>query len=60
MAKYTVLEKSFINGSLVEAGTVVEYDGEASGNLELVEEAAPKKGKKAAAVEDNELPPGSA
>jgi hypothetical protein len=61
MAKYKVLQKSFINGSLVEADAVVEYDGNASGNLELIEEVAdPKKGKKAAAVDDDELPPGSA
>lgn len=60
MAKYKVLQKSFINGSLVEAGTVVEYDGQASDNLDLIEEVAPKKGKKAAAVVDDELPPGSA
>lgn len=38
MAQYKVLEKSFINGSLVEAGAIVEYDGEAADNLELIEE----------------------
>jgi len=60
MAKYKVLEKSFINGSLVEAGAVVDYEGDASGNLELIEEKAPKKGKAAAADVSDELPPGSA
>ena len=38
MAKYRVLEKSFINGDIYEEGAIVEYDGEASGNLELVKE----------------------
>lgn len=56
MAKYRVLEKSFINNTIVEVGEVVEYDGRASSNLELIVEDAPKpKGKKApAAAEDGE------
>lgn len=46
MALYKVLEKSYINNSIVEAGDTVEFDGEAGSNLELVEEVAkPKKGK---------------
>lgn len=55
MAKYRVLEKSFINNTIVEAGEIVEYEGRASGNLELIEEAPAKpKGKaKAAPVEDD-------
>lgn len=53
MAKYRVLSKSFINNAIVEAGDVVEYDGEPGSNLELVEgeKPAPKakgKGKGAA------------
>ena len=42
MAKYKVLEKSFINNAIVEEGAVVEYDGEASNNLELIDEKKPK------------------
>lgn len=38
MAKYKLLEKSFINGSLRPAGEIVEYDGKAGKNLELVKE----------------------
>lgn len=49
MAKYLVLEKSYIGGTIVEEGETVEYDGEAGPNLQLVEaepEAEPKsKGK---------------
>jgi hypothetical protein len=37
MPKYLVLEQSFINNTLVEAGAEVEYDGEPSGNLELID-----------------------
>lgn len=36
MAKYKVLEKSFINNTIVEAGEIVEYTGRAGSNLELV------------------------
>lgn len=46
MAQYKVLEKSFIGNRLVEAGEVIEFDGEAGPNLEPVK---PAKGKK---VED--------
>jgi cytochrome c biogenesis protein ResB len=53
MAKYRVLTKSFINNTIVEAGDVVEYDGKAGTNLELVEGDKPEakakgKGKGAA------------
>lgn len=41
MARYRVLEKSFINNSVVEAGAEVECDGEPSSNLELID--GPKK-----------------
>lgn len=49
MAKFKVLEKSFINNAIVEAGEVVEYDGDPGPNLELVKEPAKGKGKTAAA-----------
>ena len=49
MAQYRVLQKSFINGQLLEEGAVVEFDGEASDNLELV-----KKGKKGASAPEPE------
>jgi hypothetical protein len=50
VAKYLVKEKSLVNSSIVEAGTVVEYDPPegvtTSSNLELVtEEPSEKKGK---------------
>lgn len=38
MAKYKVLIKSFINNTIVEAGAVVEYDGKAGSNLELIKD----------------------
>lgn len=34
MPRYRVKEKSFINNTIVEAGEEIEYDGEASDNLE--------------------------
>lgn len=40
MAKYRVLEKSFINNSLVDEGTIVEFDGVPSANLEPLDTAA--------------------
>lgn len=40
MAKYRVLEKSFINNTIAEEGDVVEYDGKPGKNLELIEEAS--------------------
>ena len=46
MAKYRVLQTSFINNSLVNEGDVVDYDGEAADNLELVSKAS-SKGKAA-------------
>ena len=55
MAKYRVLTKSYIDSSIVNEGDIVEYDGVASDNLELIgpEEAEPaakaKGGKKGAA-----------
>ena len=49
MALYRVLEKSFINNVIGEEGAIIEYDGEASYNLELVEEPKAAKAKKDAA-----------
>lgn len=48
MAKYRVLEKSFINNTIVEAGEEIEYSGEIAANLELIEEAKGKKSKASA------------
>lgn len=46
MAKqYKVLAQSFINNTLVEAGAIVEFDGEAGENLEEVKAPAKGKGK---------------
>ena len=42
MAKYRVLAKSFIGNALVEEGTVVEYDGLPSENLEPIDKDAKK------------------
>lgn len=36
MAEYIVLEKSFINNTLVEPGEKVEYEGKAGKNLQPV------------------------
>ena len=38
MAKYLVLEKSFINNGIREEGEIVEYDTRPGSNLKLVEE----------------------
>lgn len=37
MPKYRVLVRSFINNGLREEGDIVEYDGKAGSNLELLE-----------------------
>lgn len=50
MPRYRVLQKSFIGNRIVEDGEVVEYDGEPSGNLELIEQPKQAKGKKAEAA----------
>lgn len=57
MAQYRVLTKSFINNSIQEEGAIVEYDGKAGSNLELVEDkpepkAKGKKGAVASAPDD--------
>ena len=44
MARYKVPDRSFINNSLVEAGSIVEYNGDAPGSeWELVEEGSKKE-----------------
>jgi hypothetical protein len=53
MAKYRTLTKSFINNAIVEAGQIVEFDGKAGSNLELIDDEKPEiktkgKGKGAA------------
>ena len=60
MAKYKVLVKSFINNTIVEAGAVVEYDGKAGSNLELIKESktdakAPGKAPKGAGENADDL-----
>jgi hypothetical protein len=40
MPKFRVLKKSFINNSLVEEGTVIDYDGKPSDNLEAIDPPA--------------------
>jgi len=40
MAKYRVITKSFINNSLVDEGTVVDFDGVPSDNLEPLDSDA--------------------
>lgn len=42
MAWYRVLERSFINNAMVDAGEIVEYDGKASANLELIKKGHSK------------------
>ena len=55
MARYRVLTKSFINQAIQEPGAIVEYDGKAGSNLELIEDVKPKaeaKGKAPKATGD--------
>jgi len=52
--KYRVLEKSFIRGRIVEEGEVIEFDGNAGSNLELIKEAAKPKGRKSEVEEATE------
>jgi len=54
MAQYRVLQKSFINDQIVEEGDIIEYDGEASVNLEPLDVDKSGKGKKAAAADNGE------
>jgi hypothetical protein len=50
MAKYRVMEKSFINNALVEEGTEIEFDGEPGPNLQ------PLSKKRSAASSDSTTP----
>lgn len=52
MAKYRVLQTSFIDNNLVNEGVIIEYDGEASHNLELI-----KPGKKSGSDKQNDDAP---
>ena len=38
MAKYMVLEESYINQQLVPSGTIIDFDGQPGSNLEPVDE----------------------
>lgn len=49
MAKYKVLERSFLNNRLHEAGDIINYDGTPAANLEPVDSAAKAAVKAAAA-----------
>lgn len=51
MGKYRVLETSFIDNKLVKPGEIVEYEGEASGNLKAVSK---KEADAAEAAEAND------
>lgn len=42
MAKYRVLEKSYIHDTIQEEGAIVDYDGEPGPNLELIPEPEQK------------------
>lgn len=46
MSQYKVLKKSFINGRLLYPDELVEYDGIAGNNLELIETKTSSKSKK--------------
>ena len=50
MAKYEVTQLSFIDNNLVQAGTVIDFDGEPGPNLKAVDKAAKK------AVDEAALP----
>jgi hypothetical protein len=56
MAQYRVVQKSFINNTIVEEGAIIEFDGEPGANLELVKG---KKGAVSSAVPEEEGFPGS-
>jgi hypothetical protein len=51
MAKYEVLELSFINNTLVQPGEIIEFDGIAASNLKPV-----GKSRKAAAEVPDDTP----
>lgn len=43
MGKYLVKERSFINNRIVEAGTIIDYEGDTHHNLEANDGAAKKE-----------------
>ncbi len=51
MAKYKVIQKSFIGGTIIdpevmsESECIIEYDGKAGSNLELIEDEKPKRSR---------------
>lgn len=48
MPKYRVLQTSFIGNSLVNEGDIVDYDGKAGDNLELLDKKSKSANDKAA------------
>lgn len=42
MAKFTVLEKSFIDGKIHEEGAVIDFEGFPGANLEAMDDAGKK------------------
>lgn len=55
MATYKVLTKSFINGSIVEEGEFVDYDGKPGSNLELVKAEKGKRTKQESAPAESSV-----
>lgn len=51
MAKYRVLTKSFINNAIVEEGTIIEFDGAPSDNMEPMDKPAEKAAAEAATAD---------
>lgn len=45
MPRYKVLERSYIDNRIVEAGAIITFDGKPGANLQLVEDA-PRKADK--------------
>lgn len=55
MPQYKVLQKSFINNTVHEEDAIIEYDGVAGSNLELIVDRSKSKAK---SVEQNNDTPG--
>ena len=49
MAKFTVLEKSFIDGKIHEEGAIIDFDGFPAANLEAMDDAGKRLTAKAPA-----------
>lgn len=47
MPRYRVTKLSFIHGSRVRPGAIIDYDGKPGSNLELIEDDKPKRGRRA-------------